>query len=251
MDVTAYVPCNCYHRGLAKPAPVAIEFENGKVASVDPELEPAAEYAFTEWCRTACAHPNLCADEGSLGSSHRVRAFIAELEALGSPVALLASVLPRDGAGSVDSAAAAMCLKEVVAFRGLSVRRLPHLVDSATQRVLRAREGVFFEAQGGDLGFDAYGVFVADHRALETRPVDERIRFRAKHVYVTPQPNGCELRDLDGDATTTCSWDPPAGECELEVVMRAAQDPQFASLVDTLERLFTAAVVWSTAVYWR
>ena len=58
------------------------------------------------------------------------------------------------------------------------------------------------------------------------------------------------LRDLDGDATAECLWDPP-GECELEVVMRSVPDPEYAEILDKLERLFMAAVLWSTAVYWR
>ncbi|MDB4958529.1 MAG: hypothetical protein JWO36_6098 [Myxococcales bacterium] len=249
MDVNAYVPCNCYERGVAKPAPVAIEFENGRVTSVDPDLEGDAKALYDDWCRTACSHANLCAVEEWIGTVDRVRSFISALDSLGQPVALLASVMPRGNSGAVDGAASALCVQEIAAVRTLSMRRLPHLVDTSSGEVIRSVEGVFFEAQGGDVGFDAYGLYVADRRALETRPVEERLRFRAKHVHVRPHPHGCELRDLDSDATALCLWDPPR-ECELEVVMRAVPDPEYVGMLDKLERLFTAAIVWSSSVYW-
>lgn len=249
MDVNAYVPCNCYERGVAKPAPVAIEFENGRVASVDPEIEGEALALYSDWLRTACSHQNLCAVEELLGTFDRVRSFTSVLESAGQPVALLASVMPRGNTGAVDGAASALCIQEIAAFRTLSMRRLPHLVNTATDSAVFDTEGVFFEAQGGDVGFDAYGLYVADRRALETRPVEERLLFRAKHVHVKPHPHGCELRDLDGDASALCLWDPP-GECELEVIMRAVPDPEYAGILEKLERLFTAAIVWSSSVYW-
>ena len=249
MDVNAYVPCNCYERGVAKPAPVAIELEHGKVSPVDPDIEGEAKALYDQWCRTACAHANLCAVEETLGSIDRVRSFTSVLESLGQPVALLASVMPRGNAGAVDGAAASLCVQEIAAFRALSMRRLPHLIDTATETVLRDVEGVFFEAQGGDVGFDAYGLYVADRRALETRPVEERLKFRAKHVHAKPHPHGSELRDLDSDASVLCLWDPPR-ECELEVVMRAVPDPEYAGMLEKLERLFTAAILWSTSVFW-
>lgn len=249
MDVHAYVPCNCYERGVAKPAPIAVEVENGRVTSVDPDLEGEAKTLYDEWCRTACSHANLCAVEELVGTIDRVRAFTSALDTFGQPVALLGSVMPRVNSGAVDGAASTLCLQEIAVFRSLSMRRLPHLVDAAADTVIRDVEGVFFEAQGGDVGFDAYGLYVADRRALETRPVAERLRFRAKHVHVRPHPHGCELRDLDSDATALCLWDPP-GECELEVVMRSVPDPEYTGMLEKLERLFTAAILWSTSVYW-
>jgi len=86
---------------------------------------------------------------------------------------------------------------------------------------------------------------VADRRALETRPVEERLLFRAKHVHVKPHPHGCELRDLDSDAATLCLWDPPVSASSRSSCARSRSG--IRGMLDKLERLFTAAIVWSSS----
>src|SRR3954471_12181108 len=101
MDVNAYVPCNCPQRGVAKPPPVAVVAREGHVEPAGMlSIEEGA--AYQEWCNTACAHPKLHAVDETLGTLDSLRSFTAVLEQAGQPVALLASVMPRGNAGSVD-----------------------------------------------------------------------------------------------------------------------------------------------------
>lgn len=243
MGLDAYVPCSCITRGLATACPVPLVHEDGGLWWVEREDDYAD---FARWRESACTHPRMQALSERVANWAGMRTLRDALEDVGQPVATLCGALPDSNAGLVDTRECAACLREVTVFRTLFKRITPHLVNASTGTLVydfvAAYDGAFMWSRNGNVGFDGKGLFV-------TEPKTGTVVFRAKRVRAVPAEGGCELHDLDGNASILCGWSHEV-ETPYEVIEHVETAGDHEGKLAVLARLFAAAIDHDTCVVW-
>jgi hypothetical protein len=168
MGLDAYVRCNCYREGKAKPFPLP-ELKlslNGDLLEEFRSLTKEQRSRHFQWQQTACEHPGFAFAFKRISNWFGVRAFQEALESAGvSNFPTLSEQLPNANGGEVSSELAARILVELDYFRHhADLGQDTWLVDSETGKeifnYIAAYNGIFMWSEYR-CGVDPEGFFIA------------------------------------------------------------------------------------------
>ncbi len=279
MGLDGSVRCRCFEQGRVKDPPVPLEWlhvdEEGYL-NLRPEHDTDATFhQMYRWRQTACPHPDLRQASEHIANWAGYRAFQQAMSRVGwDNFPTLRTQLPEVNGGLMLPAAAVLALGELTHFRSLrEVGRDSFLVETASGEVLHQHIGVYeglFLYGGGDkprAGVGPLGFFVED-------PASGACLFRSAHFRQTriegpPAEDIVDLEDLDGGGRyrgpvavrryvpwPDGRWQADQCRCnfilptELHVESRVVTPGNFSHIVDSLERLFQAAVETGNPVQW-
>lgn len=277
MGFDAYVPCNCYERGLlaipAAFAPYLYRYVSDYESYLDLNLPYEGNVAiwndFDIWRDGCCPHPRGRAADTELCSNGGFYWFQHILECVDHKrLSTLLRELPSSPEGMTRPDAAHTCLAELEWFaHEADLGNIVELLDSATGAVILHCYLISFTDyqvyfQGFELGIDAEGFFISHGRP-------KQILFRAQHFSQTlaqddNPTNGATFVNLDDgsqwhglaalgeDKNKTTPQNGPRWHypTEFHVVTRRFTIDVFAHLINGLRTVFEAAVEFNSPVYW-
>jgi hypothetical protein len=222
MGLDAFVSCNCYREGKAKPFPLP-EFEPYFDAQTL-EIDDAAYEAMTdaqreqlyEWRENACEHPEFDYVRQRISNWSGLRAFQEALELMGAVnFQTLLEQIPNGNYGETSPEQAALMLTELDYFRQhANLGQVTWLVDTETGTELYSYiatySGIFMWSDHY-AGVDPRGFFIAQvdsrDRARLGREVFRSMRFEQRILAWKDDGIPAKVEYFDSATERRFTWD--------------------------------------------
>lgn len=273
MGLDAYVQCNCYKEGKAKPFPLpdlekylGMDGEGVFTLNLEYEGHEEAHQMFVEWKATACEHPNMDYVSERISNWSGYRAFQEALAELGwRHFPALEAELPALNGGSMSAQSAARALQELALFKEM-IRQKTNifLVNTETGEAIfeyiATYFGIFMWAGDEKLnfGFDKHGFFIAgQHPDSAVRPGQiffQAMRLEQRLIDADEQGRRVEYFNADTEERFICrsvaAGTPDAYPRLLHVEERRLSADNFDYILKALTAVCQASVATGNPVVW-